>query len=456
MKSVLMLLLVFCSLMAQAQKTFTEEELVAVVRQYHPVARQAALGVRIAESDITRSRGAFDPLLQLNRNRKEFDGITYYNQGGYELKVPTWYGIDLYTGTEEVLGERQNPEETKGTIRYIGVSVPLVQNLVIDKRRAALQQARIFRDQSLVQQRIVLNDLLLESLIAYWEWWEQSEVLKLVQASLTNARQRFKMVKTAVTLGDRPAIDTLEAFTQVQTFELRESEILMELVKARLQLSTYLWREGDVPYELPADVQPQRAAGETEMILDALLTLSSRHPELLEYNFKLRGLEIDRRLKFQSLLPDVDLKYQQIGRDYGKTINGAWFQNDYRFGVGISVPLRLSEGRGAFQGARLKIEQTKLQQLNKGVQIRAKVQQYFAEWSGTRQQVVLQTSLAGNYLALQRGEEIRFANGESSLFLINSRELRSIEGQQKLIELRSKNRQSEVKLRWAAGIFGNL
>jgi len=47
----------------------------------------------------------------------------------------------------------------------------------------------------------------------------------------------------------------------------------------------------------------------------------------------------------------------------------------------------------------------------------------------------------------------RFFNGESSLFLINARELKTIETKQKLIELKSKNRKALVSLKWSAGLF---
>jgi hypothetical protein len=124
------------------------------------VAKQAALGVRIADAYVTASRGAFDPVIALNNSRKDYDGITYYDQQWTELKIPTWYGIDVFAGSETVSGSRINPEETKGRINYLGVAVPLLQNVIIDKRRAALQQAKIFSEQSEVIRRAMLNDLL--------------------------------------------------------------------------------------------------------------------------------------------------------------------------------------------------------------------------------------------------------------------------------------------------------
>jgi outer membrane protein TolC len=456
MKAMILLAVVFLPFAASAQKIFSEADLIAVVKKFHPVAKQALLDVRIADADLTASRGAFDPVASFDNSRKDFDGITYYNQQWAELRIPTWYGIDVYAGTESVNGSRINPEETKGTINYIGVSIPLLQNVLIDKRRAAVQQAKIIREGSEISRKAVLNDLIAEAVLAYWDWWEQHRLLQVVQASAKNAKARLAMVKTAHRLGDRPAIDTLEATTQVQLFEQQETEAQMLEQKSRLQLSLYLWREGEVAYELPGDAVPETPQVQNPPLLDSLLTAARVQPLLLEYDYKLRGLDIERRLKFQSLLPEVKAKYNGIAREFSKTFNDALFTNNYRFGLAVSMPLRLSEGRGQYRAAKLKIEQTKLAQIAKQVTVQNKVKQYFIEWQQTTVQYQQQQNLVLNYAALQRGEETRFANGESSLFLINAREAKTIEGQRKELALAAKIQQATVRLRWAAGTFSNF
>lgn len=456
MKVIIFIFLIFSTVVCKGQKKFfTEEEFIAAIKKYHPVAKQAALDVRIAEAQVTSGRGVFDPVFSTDNARKELDGINYYYQRQTEIKIPTWYGIDLYAGNENITGSRINPEETKGSLTYVGFSLPLLQNLMMDKRRAALKQAKIFRDLSEVQRRIFVNDLLLEAIKAYWDWWEQYHINQLMLSSLQNAEKRFAMVKTAYQLGDRPAIDTLEAFTQIQSFIIKQNETFTALMKANLQLSTFLWTENELQYDLPTDVVPEEWSMDKSLSLDGLLKAASLNPELTQYQFKLNAQEIDKRLKFQLLLPQVNLKYNQIGYDFLKTVNAAWFQNNYRFGVSFSMPLRLSEGRGEYRRAKLKIEQTRLEQVNKQVQIYNKVKAYYTEWQQTAVQLSMQNSLVTNITALQRGEETRFFNGESSLFLINARELKTIETTQKLIELKSKNSKALISLKWSAGLFSN-
>jgi outer membrane protein TolC len=456
MRQVLMVILTILFFSAYGQKQFSETDLIASVQKFHPVAKQALLDIRMAAANVTASRSHFDPVLNLNNSRKEFDGITYYDQQWGELKIPTWYGVDVYTGIEKAEGIRINPEETKGRVNYIGVSVPLLQNLLIDKRRAAVQQAIIWRDQSEVSRRTVLNNLLQEALISYWEWWGQYHSLQIIQSSLENANRRFQMVKTMYRLGERPAIDTIEALTQVQILEQYANEALIKLIKSRFYLSTFLWKENNVPYDLPEDVIPKASPSESQPGLDSLLLLLGLHPSLLEYDFKLESLQIDKRLKFQLFLPEVDVKYQQLDRNFSGAVKGALFQNNYRYGFAVSVPLRLSEARGAYQSAKLKIEQVKLSQSFKRIELQNKVKSHYAEWVQTISLQERQKNLISNYTALQKGEEIRFTNGESSLFLINSREQKTIEAQQKLISLNAQKQQARVNVYWAAGILASI
>jgi len=443
----------YSSLCVQAQKVFAEEALVAVVKQYHPLAEQARLEVQLADAAITKSRGAFDPVLEMNNQGKTFDGVRYYDQQGTTLKIPTWYGVDLYAGSENITGSRLNPVETKGGVYYMGVSVPLMQSMVIDKRRAALQQAKVFREQAAWQQRAALNELMVTAIDAYWQWWGCHQYYQLVQAALKNAQKRLQFVKTAYTLGDRPAIDTLEAFTQVQLFALKENEVNMEVQKARLALSAFLWKENQVPYLLPDDAVPQATQEAERLTLEELLEATRRHPEQEIYRYKIQGLQIERRLQFQSLLPAVNLKYQHLERSFSETLHSNWLDNNYRFGISVAVPLRLSEGRGAYKAARLKLDQARLAQLHKQWELETKVRKQYVEWEQSKGQMQRQQALVANYAVLQRGEEVRLQNGESSLFLLNARELKVIEGQQKQIEWEVKNRAALVRLKGAAGLF---
>jgi outer membrane protein TolC len=455
---VFIITILFFAADAQSQP-LSLDEFLAVVKSHHPIAKQAAISVDIAKAEATAARGGFDPLFTNEISRKEFGSLLYYDQQISELKIPTWYGIDVVAGVESLTGARTSTPDTKGNSSYVGFSVPIAKGLLIDKRRAALQQAKIFQNLSVQDQRTVLNDLLYEAAKAYTNWWQQHQVQSLFQQAIKNAEQRFKMVKTAYQLGDRPAIDTIEALVQLQSFQLRQTEISLEIANSQLEVTVFLWQKNGEAYSLPPTVVPQRPFTTIENFqIENLLQSAQQHPELQQYRFKLEALNVEKRLKFQSLLPSVYLKYNQLNKshDLVKSFSTPWLQNNYRYGVAIAIPLRLSEGRGEYRKARLKIEQTELAKLNKQVTLQTKLQQYYNEWKNLQGQMALQLKAIASYAALQRGEEVRFLNGESSLFLVNAREIKTLEAQQKLIELQSKEGKAAASTLWAAGTLVNV
>jgi outer membrane protein TolC len=445
-----------------AVKTLTIAEVGAIVRQYHPVAKQAGIGVDMAKADITVARGGFDPQLTVNSSRKTFDGIDYYTHIGPEVKIPTWYGIEVMAGTEYLRGNRTDPQETQGRTSFAGVSVPLLKNLLMDKRRAALQQAKIFANLSEVAKQSTLNDLQYDALSAYWKWAQYHQEYKVLQDVVAANERRFVLVKNAWRLGDRPAIDTTEALTQLQQFQYQRNEAWLGFQNAGVELSAYLWQQNNEPYLLPAEVRPDSNWQQSPLLstlLESEATLitmaNSNHPNLKQYNFNLAALQVEKKLKFQELLPVMNLKYNQLGKGYNlaKTTVQPLFDNNFQFGVSFAVPLRLSQGRGEYRKAKLKILDTEYGLQNKRLLIQNKIKMYRNEALTLLQQIQLQQNALLNYQTLQRGEETRFFNGESSLFLVNSRETKKLEAQQKLIEVKAKFLKTLVSIQWAVGML---
>lgn len=442
--------------------TLSEQELVNIVKLYHPVAKQAALLIEQSKAQLIESRGAFDPKLETELSQKDFSSVEYYHYRSAEIKVPTWYGIEVYTGIENITGDRLNPQITKGSSHYAGISFSLLQNLVIDKRRAYLKQAQIMVSQSEEEQKIILNDLLYDALTHYWEWAQLHYELQVVDSALLNARLRLDFTKNTVNVGERAAIDSTEAWTQYQYFESLHIDLTNQLRAAILKLSTFTWTTDALPYDLPYSIKPSL---EPEQITPASVSYQQEeyytgdallsHPELTVYNYKLNYLDVYKKLAFQQLLPKLDVKYNQLGKNY--TINESVFQpllrNNYQYGVQFSMPLRLSDGRGEYKLAKLKIQQTNYDIDLKRRSLINKIKQYYFALTQTQKQLSVQQSMYTNQLLLLQGEETRFEQGESSLFLVNSREQKAIETQQKLVALQAKLYKQLAALKWSAGLL---
>ncbi|HNA00150.1 MAG TPA: TolC family protein [Ferruginibacter sp.] len=463
MNKIIFLLLILCTQALVAQDsvhTLSARQVMEIVKRYHPVALQAGILVEQAKADLVSARGQFDPVFENEAAQKTFEGTAYYSYNRPEISIPTWFGIEVKAGLEYLSGNRTDPVDTKGESSYLGISIPLAKNLLMDKRRAALQSAKIFRQASVAERRNMLNQLMLDALKSYWSWVKEYQLYQVMNEAVAINESRFRWVRSAYQLGDRAAIDTTEVLAQWQQFELLRSQAWLNFQNAGLELSVYLWTAGAQPYELPSNIIPQEPLREISVmnqpvpVLNELLNAAvSNHPELRLYQYKLQALNIERKLKFQELLPVVNFRYNQLGRGYDvwKTATSPYFENNYRYGLSISIPLRLSQGRGEYKKARLKINYAELELEQKKRQVENKVRSYFNELLALKEQVKWQEQSWLNYLQLQRAEELRFRSGESSLFLVNARETKALEALQKLLELKAKYFVSENTVRWAAG-----
>ncbi|HRI19987.1 MAG TPA: TolC family protein, partial [Panacibacter sp.] len=199
---------------------FSVDAFIQQVKTYHPVAKQSNILVEKAAAQLLASRGGFDPALTLEASNKTFDGKNYYFYTNPELKIPTTFGIDIKAGLESNGGKYLNPETTSGNSSYLGIEVPLAKGLLMDKRRAALQQAKIFSNQSEQERLQVINNLLFDAYNAYWQWASSYQLYAVYTKYLQLSSERFRLVNIAYKNGDRAAMDTLEAYTQIQNFEM--------------------------------------------------------------------------------------------------------------------------------------------------------------------------------------------------------------------------------------------
>ena len=112
---VLLILLLYGSgLFAQDQELqiLSFEEYISLVKQNHPVAKQANLILETGDAKLLKARGGFDPKVEVDFDQKVFKETEYYNLLNATFKVPTWYGIDLKAQFEENEGYYLNPQKT--------------------------------------------------------------------------------------------------------------------------------------------------------------------------------------------------------------------------------------------------------------------------------------------------------------------------------------------------------
>lgn len=447
---------------ADTGKVLRMEEFIQIVKVYHPIARQARLLPEEAKAGLLSAKGGFDPKLSGDWEQKFFGQKNYFTTGEYGFKIPTWYGIEVKGAFLTANGDFLNPESKlpRAGQAVLGASLQLAQGLLIDERRATLYKARIAGQALSNEQASMINDLLLEAAKAYWKWTYQHQEVQVFQQALQSAQTRYEAIKESVLQGDRPAIDTLESLIQVQDRQYELNEAIANYRNAGFTLSNFLWYENNVPLEMTDDMQPEPLRVDiSDIPVDRLeeADIQNRiatHPDLKAYEFKLSQLHIDQRLKREKLKPRAELQYNLLGQGWNLgagSDGGNILTNNYKMGIRFSMPLMLREARGEMQKAKLKILETNLQQSAKSLELRNKMRFYRNALNNAYNQLLLYGNVVNNYKTLLEAENTRFEIGESSLFLVNTRELKFIESQLKLAKLQTEFQINRVSLAWAGG-----
>lgn len=461
MKKIIGFLLISCRLFSQdSLLTLHSDEVLLMVQKYHPIAKQAFIGVQTAQANILAAKGNFDPIFSQYASQKTLDGKNYYLYQSPHVIIPTWYGIEISGGMEFLNGSRINPEQSLGQTSYLGISVPLARNLVMDKRRATLIQAKIFNQMAVQEQRSVINQIIVDAMSVYWNWVKTYRVYETVKQNLKVAVDRQYLTKKGFEFGERPAIDTIEAASQQQYFSNITEAKWLEFQNATLDLSAFLWGENNAPIQIPYHIIPSESLesiqGVDFSMTDLIDQAIKNHPELQIYSLKISALQVDKKLKFQGLLPKIDLQYNQLALNQAAFFTAPLFENNFLYGLKLEIPIRFSQGRAEYQKAKLKLQDESLFQDQKRRSIEIKIKSYHNELTALRKQILIQEATNKNLLALVKAEEIRFFNGESSLFLINSRENKALEALEKLIELKTKFAKTVYALQGSAGLLGGV
>ena len=455
---VILFFLIICavkSAFGQGALQLSHEEFLAAVKSYHPLAFRYRLQNEIAKAEISKARGNFDPVVEAKNGAKTIDGIDYYKETNVGLGIPTWYGIELNGSYNYIDGQKLNNSDTRGGLYQFGLTIPLAKNFLYDKRRALLDQAKIGLQMTEAEQLVLTNDLLLAADNAYWNWVKEYEIFMLQSKAVNINRDRLALTKKTYQYGERAAIDTTEALSQLQSFELEQKDAYLQFVKATQELSLFLWKENQQPYDISEGIIPKEtllnniAYTNYAQLLSQLNSQSvGNHASVIYYKGKQEFLESERRLKFQSLLPKLDFTYNFFNKENYRSAFFPLFQNNYQYGLKLEIPIFLRQARGDYRIAKSKVQQNLMDIAYKRQEVDAKLNTYKNEVLNYRNQIEIATQNIDNYQRLVKAEEAKYNNGESSLFLINSRENKLIDAQEKILELRLKFIKGYNQLKW--------
>jgi len=226
--------------------------------------------------------------------------------------------------------------------------------------------------------------------------------------------------------------DIIEFLTTVYGFQLSTELTLWRATKI---LRVYFL----TPQKVQPLTKPENYRREIFTVSDVrnIQELTTTNPLILEKLNKQSLYELDLRLKKEKLKPKLKAKINPLLATTNNLIP-RYNASDYKLGFEFSMPLFLRSERAAVKMGEIKIQDGALDIQNKQNEILNKIESNLLQQAILRDQVELVTQNVAGYKDLLDAENIKFQFGESSVFLLNKRQEKYINGRIKLIELNLK------------------
>lgn len=404
-------------------------EFIGTVRDRSVDVRVAQAKVREAQAKRMAAFAAFEPRIDLSSEGKDYGNDLQYRLDRAEARVGLPGGIDLVGGASQATGAFINPERktpTEGLANF-GISAPLGGALIFSDRQYAWGAAS--RDLELEEAKLdrVQRKVTLDAVKAYTFWQAQSEVQSAVDDALAVAAERLRLVREAFRLGERSEMDTLEAY--LSWVDRRADAAKQQNLSAAAVADVERLLRG--AEDISVNVRGARPEERPVILgLNAELSIAGpgaqNVPELAMAGAALRRERLATTTAWAQWLPAPYVDYRMI--QWG---GSAWNPESVQWKVGLAVPLFNQKARADLAGAqaRLRAAQANATSTQNAVEVlRTQLEQQVQALDSELK--ALTASETAAYALLQQ-ERRRFALGESTMFILATRETKYLEAVQK-------------------------
>ena len=444
-------LLPFC-LFSQKLDTLPIEDFIGLVLEHHPVAYQIKNNNAIGDLQLRKAKGGFEPVVNSKFSNKAHEGKEYYTKFESNLKIPIWYGLSAETGFEINKGTYVNPENNTSAngLWYSGINLSLISNLVYNDRLANLDKAKIVKDLTIEEQRIIKNQLIRDAAFQYWEWYAEYEKLLLYKNIFTLAKKRLELAQSLFGIGELSKMDTIEAQSQYLTRKISFENQQTVVEQAQNKLDLYLWKDGITPIE-SKNIIPLKQSIDFVIDQKEIDSLVQNHALLKISQFELKMKEIELRMKKEKVKPKLDINLYYLDNP-GASQKGTWYQNSY-VGAKFSYPIFSIQARNDLKIKKLELENKKLDITMKQQSIYVKLRNSFLNNTVLEMNLIDVDQAAKNTRELLGYENEKFGIGETTLLKINLRENYVLQTNLKRIETIFKLEKNRHYLAWYALYF---
>lgn len=437
----------------------SETNFIRQVIAYHPALKAAEFGVALGEAEIQAAAGQFDPNLGLGFERKFFSDKLYFNKYKATILQPiSPFGIDLSGGFEYNAGINLNPENSSGTsgVGYVGIDMPLISGLLTDQRRTRVTLSKINLEEEKQKFRAAKNDLLFDALDKYWSWIIELRKFQLLQEVTSNNQRVLNGIRSSFLAGELAEIDTLEANVQYQRLNILLNNQQITVNLRFNQLRNFIWDENLKTYFNSFIIPAGSTSPEIISTLSEFEKNLALNPQLRLLEIERRKLKAERQLRKEFVKPKLDLQ-AKILYDPSRTITEQpWLNENYNFGTKLGFPLFFRTARAELQKNRINLDQNELRINDLKFNLQNRLNNIDFTIKQLSSQLSLLELLVNDSRKLYEAELKKFDLGESSIFLLVSRENQFLQNTLSLLDLELRNVIENYRLHHLFGRLGDL
>jgi outer membrane protein len=184
----------------------------------------------------------------------------------------------------------------------------------------------------------------------------------------------------------------------------------------------------------------------------------AQHPDVRKAEGKVAQASAERSLARQAMIPLVSADLSALrGRGDGFDAGDALTRDgNFKGAITVSSPLLFFKERGKFQGTDAKAERADVELRETRRDVVLLVRTAINDLAQYGAQLTLQRDAVRLFRILSAGERAKFDAGESTLFLVNSRERQVLDEELKFVALQAKYLAARAALAVAAGAPGRL
>ncbi len=409
-----------------------QEVLRSVTNQYPPLL-SALIERDIANGRLRSAQGVFD----FNLFAKAFGNPTGYYESrtldaGFEQFLGAW-GSSVFGGYRLTRGTLpdydKNRTQADGEPR-LGVRIPLLRDGSIDRRRAALLQARLDRelaDPFIQRQQL---DFVRAAAFAYWQWLASGQRLAIAEELLRVAIERGAALTNQSAAGLVRPIVLTDNQRLVVSRQLGVVQARRRFENAAIALS--LFHRDHLGNPLPParerlpSVFPAIHAPDPSRVDPDTLAARVQRPELRRIRLQRDRAEVDRRLAKNNLLPNLDVG-ASVSQDIGAERYKDKGELEVEAGIEFKLPLQRREAQGRLVAVEAQIERLGAEEAFARDRIAADIRDAFSAWEAAFEQATQTRLNVALAIDLQEAEKTLFDRGAADLLALQIREQATFE-----------------------------